>query len=253
MTIEATTRRRSTRASRRDEREEPALTIGETDANIYNCPACARPLDVGATRCPGCRTRLLFGVRLTKAAMFLTAGALAGLLVGSVVTGVGAWAVLSFSPTVITAGPTTPDGRPLASQAAPAAAIGIPSSAVTALRQTTIVNERLLEDAGRLDAALAPKNPSSIDIARILRSIASDAAFGDRVAPDAAVWTSAAPLSADLVSFYAEVGDTARDGLAASIKNPTAYEHAGDAMRSLLARLPAMDAEARDLVASATP
>ncbi|MFL5680350.1 MAG: hypothetical protein ACJ77B_07095, partial [Chloroflexota bacterium] len=33
------------------------LVIGEPDKNIFNCPVCARPLTVGAARCPGCRTR----------------------------------------------------------------------------------------------------------------------------------------------------------------------------------------------------
>lgn len=248
MTIEAT-RRRSTRAARREEREE--LAIGESDANIINCPACSRPLDTGSSRCPGCGTRLIAGVVATKALTFLGGGALAGLLIGSLVTGVSALAMVSFTPTA--GGPTTPDGRPIASQAVPGGAVAVPAAALTALRQSTVVNERLLDDAGRLDAALAHQNPSSVDIARILRSIASDAAFGDRVAPDIAHWTTAATLSDDLVAFYAAVGDTARDGLAASITNARAYERAGKSMSALLAKLPDLDAQARNLVAAGSP
>jgi len=66
MTIDAV-RRKSTRASRRAPQEE-LLPIGETDANIFNCPACARPLVVGTTRCPGCSTGLISGIRATRAA-----------------------------------------------------------------------------------------------------------------------------------------------------------------------------------------
>lgn len=249
MTIEAT-RRRSTRAAQREERE--GLAIGESDANIFNCPVCARPLDSGASRCPGCGTRLIAGVQMTRAAGFIAAGALAGLLVGSLVTGVGALAMVAFSPaTGTTAGQTTPDGRPLASQGIDP--VTVPSAALTALRQSSLVNERLLEDAGRLDAALSAKHPSSVDIARILRSISSDVAFGNRVAPDVAKWAAAAPLSADLVAFYADAGDTARDGLAASITNERAYVEAGSAMRTLLKGLPDLDSQARYLVASVTP
>lgn len=250
MTIEATTRRRSTRAARREEREE--LAIGETDANIFNCPACARPLDVGTTRCPGCQTRLIAGVKATRAIGFLGIGALVGVMAGSLITGTSAMLVVALSPTTAAAGPTTPDGRPVASQAVPGAPVA-PGSALTALRQTALVNQRLLEDAGRLDAALSVKRPSSVDIARILRSIASDAAFGDRLAPDVGAWDAAAPLSSDLVSFYAQVGATARDGLAASITNERRYVDAGSEMRTLLGRVADLDERASALVTSATP
>ena len=47
MTIDAV-RRKSNRTSRREREHARELPIGETDANIFNCPACARPLAVGS-------------------------------------------------------------------------------------------------------------------------------------------------------------------------------------------------------------
>jgi hypothetical protein len=252
MTIEAA-RRRSTRAGRRGEPED--LPIGEVDANIFNCPACARPLGIGTSRCPGCSTRLVAGVRASRAAGFIAVGALAGVIVGSLATGVTAAVLVSSTPAVAVTGadvpPATTD-QPVASAPVPVVVPAVPASALSALRQSSMLNERLLADAGKLDAALSLASPSSVEIARVLRSLSASATFGDRIAPTVADWTEAAPLSIDLVAFYAAVGAVARDGLSASLTNDRAYVNAGRTMRTLLDSLPALDARAGELVAAAT-
>ena len=41
-------------------KEAMGLAIGDTDANVFTCPACSRPLSEGTSRCPGCGTRLIW-------------------------------------------------------------------------------------------------------------------------------------------------------------------------------------------------
>src|SRR4051812_40343743 len=60
------------------------LAIGGVGQPVFACPACARPVEIGARRCPGCRTRLVFGVPLSKASVFASTGLAIGLVAGSV-------------------------------------------------------------------------------------------------------------------------------------------------------------------------
>ena len=53
-----------------------SLPIGELDANIFACPACSRPLGTGTRRCPGCATRLIAGVKASRAVVFVGVGGL---------------------------------------------------------------------------------------------------------------------------------------------------------------------------------
>ena len=252
MTVDAL-RGKSARSGRREGQE--SLPIGETDANIFDCPACARPLAVGTSRCAGCGTRLLAGVRATKAAGFIAAGLVVGLLVGG---GAIAAAFTLASPatsTVVEPAPVVAPGAaataPFASAPAPALDPTIPSSAISALRQSTLLNQRLVADASRLVAALGTVEPATVDIARALRALAATAAFGDRIAPDVAEWSEGTAVSAGLTDFYATIGGTAREGLAASLNNAPAYRAAGDAMLEVMAGLSDLDAAARGLAASA--
>ena len=41
--------------------------IGETDASVFNCPVCQRPLSHGTAKCPACGVRLIMGLRMTQA------------------------------------------------------------------------------------------------------------------------------------------------------------------------------------------
>ena len=248
MTINAL--RGKTTRTRRTRRQ--SIPIGEADANIFNCPACARPLAVGVSRCPECRTRLIDGVRATRAVGFMAIGVLIGAIVGAATVGVVAVVALAEPGAVIeTPGVTGPaaSGAPGASAPVGAPRPVVPAAAVAALRQSALLNQRLVIDGKRLSGALAAKKPSGVEIARILRVLAASATFGDRVAPDVADWPDGQLVSAGLADFYAEVGETAREGLKASVNNNRAYVSAGKAMKRVLAGLDDLDAEARVLAA----
>lgn len=248
MTIEAL--RGKTTRTRRTRRQ--AMPIGEADANIFNCPACARPLAVGTPRCPECNSRLIGGVRASRAVGFMAIGVLIGAIAGAGTAGVVAVVALAEPVSVVDtsdiSGPV-PSGGPAASAPVAAPDPTIPGTALAALRQSTLLNQRLVVDGDRLNAALAAKKPSAAEIAKILRVLAASAAFGDRIAPDIAVWSDGQLVSAGFADFYATVGATAREGLASSIKNTKAYVAAGKEMKSVLAGLDDLDAEARVLAA----
>jgi hypothetical protein len=241
------------RIGRRGPRVASSLPIGEVDANIFACPACSRPLDSGTRRCPGCGTRLIAGVKATRAAAFVAVGGLAGTLLGA-----GLVAAVSFVNTrpaeVLVVPPpavATPSQAPLPSAPAPVADPGIPSSALSALRQSTLLNQRVISDADRLTAALAVAKPSGSQIAPILRSMASTATFGQRLAPTVGGWDRAEVVSADLVAFYAAIARTADEGLSSSLSSSGTYIAAGERMLKIVAGLDALDGAARTLAASA--
>ena len=229
------------------------LPIGEADANIFDCPACRRPLGVGSRRCPGCGTRLLSGARATTVLSFGVGGLLIGLLVGGGVA-FGALTLSATTAAVVetpasSAGPIATAGT--VPTAAPVAPPTVPTAAISALSQATRLNDRLLTDAGRLSAALAARGTSSSELAKILRSLSANASFGDRLQPSLVTWDAAAPLSEALAAFYASVGTTAQDGLDASLLNERAYVDASRRMVRLLDGLAALDAQARAIAAEA--
>jgi hypothetical protein len=122
---------------------------------------------------------------------------------------------------------------------------------VSALRQSTILNQRLLADADKLAAALRADSPSGAEIAPLLRTMASTASFGDRLAPAVGDWSDGAALSEALTTLYAAVGRIAEDGLSASVQNGRAYADAGKRMLAVLAQITELDAASRALAASA--
>ncbi len=249
MTIEAS----GGKASRFGRRQASTVELpnGEADAYIFHCPACARPLDAGTSRCPGCRTRLVAEIRATKAAGFVMIGLLAGLMVGggsvAVVT-----AVTRPATTAVDAPPVVTPSQVVAptSQPVPPVDPGIPTAALSALRQSTVVNQRLLADASRLADVLAG-SPTGKDIAPLLRSLAATAGFGDGLAPSIAAWDDGLAVSQGLVTFYAAIGGIASDGLAASLTNTHAYVDAGTRMMSVMDGMIDLDAASRTLAASA--
>ena len=254
MTLEIGTQKVG-RIGRRGPRVAPSLPIGEVDANILACPACARPLDAGSRRCPGCATRLIAGVKATKAVAFLVVGGLAGTVLGAGIVAAASFlgtrpaAAVAPAPAVV-----RPSQAPIASAPAPVGAPGapgVPSSALSALRQSTLLNQRVLDDAGRLAAALSMSEPSSSEIAPILRSMASTAMFGQRLAPTVGDWAEADAVSADLVAFYAAIIETADQGLSSSLSSDRSYAAAAERMQRIVAGLEALDAASRRLAASA--
>jgi hypothetical protein len=229
------------------------MAIGEVDANIFNCPRCTRPLAVGISRCAGCGLRLVGGIPMTRVAGFVAAGLVLGLLVGGGAV-VGVTALTKPVDRVITQAPAkvVPTAAPVVPTAAPPIVDPtIPASALSALRQSTTLNQRLLADSDRLAAALRSSNPSGAEIAPLLRALASTASFGDRLAPSVGDWSAGAAVSQGLATFYAAIERVADEGLAASILNSRAYEVAGRRMLSVLGQLTDLDAASRTLASSA--
>lgn len=230
-----------------------SLPIGEVDANIFACPACSRPLGVGTSRCPSCGTRLIGGVRASRAIIFVGIGVFSGMILSA-----GLMAALSVTVSrpidvaVVDVPPVVaPSQVPLASVAPPPVDPGIPSGAVSALRQSTDLNGRVLADADRLTVALAASKPSSAEIAPILRSLSSTASFGAGLAPTVGEWKQADVVSKDLAAFYAAITDTAEAGLSARLANTGAYVAAAEKMLKVVAGLDGIDAASRALASSA--
>lgn len=241
------------RIGRRGTRVAPSLPIGEIDANIFGCPACSRPLDSGTRRCPGCATRLIAGVKATRAVAFVALGALGGTLLGAGLVMAIAFTSARPADVVVVPAPAvvTPSQVPIPNAPAPVADSAIPSSALSALRQSTLLSQRVLDDAARLSAALSSAKPMSSEIAPILRSMAWTATFGQRLAPTVGDWDQGTVLSADLVTFYAAIGRTADEGLSSSLSSGQTYEAAGERMLKIVAGLDALDGAARGLAATA--
>jgi hypothetical protein len=238
--------------SQRPRQPEP-LAIGEVDSAVFNCPRCARPLAHGATFCPGCGTRLIVGVRARLALGFMAVGLVAGTLFGggAMLIAGGRQATTAAGPGLVT--PAAGAANPAGASVAPVlpADVGIPSGAVSSLRQATIINDRLSAHGGELKRLLAAGSTKGIDIARVLRATSADVLFGIDIAPSIAPWPEAADLSADLGTFYAAVRDTAQAGLKRSVSETAAYKTAAKRMVKLLATLPGLEARADEIVGAA--
>ncbi len=230
--------------------------IGLPDTNIFLCPRCSRPLAVGVSRCAGCGTRLVAGVPLLKVSGFVALGLVAGLTVGGGIVAVamsGVQQVAIAQPPVAaipSAVPVAP-AAPVVTAAPPPVAPLVPPAALSALRQSAVVNQRLLADADLLATALGATKPSSAEIAPLLRGLASTASFGDRLAPAVAKWDDGDAVSVALGAFYASIGRIADEGLSASLTNERAYVDAGRQMLALMDGLTDLDAASRGLAASA--
>jgi hypothetical protein len=245
----------------------PAISIGEIEQTIFECPSCSRPLALGAKRCPGCGTHLLRGVTLGKASGFIAMGLAVGLLVGA---GGGLAVGLANAgprPAPITA--TGPDGTgtggngsgvttPTASVAPVATARptatatpGIPPLASTALVQVVGTNGRLAAAGVDLRAALGARVFDASEVAQVLRTISAESVFSEQVAQHVSAWSGSAALGAQLGSFYDAVHETAANGLVASVRNQAAYRSAATAMLKLFDAMPALDAAVRATAATA--
>lgn len=256
MTINNALRRfsRPTRGPKAARRQEP-IAVGEVDAHVFNCPGCGRPLANGAPVCPGCGTRLIGGVKARLALGFMTVGLAAGTLLGggimyaarpAGVAPVEAAAPGDGDTTVPGAVTTSPSPAPLTP-----AEVGIPSKAVSALRQAAILDARLKSIGAELRTLLKNSHAKGNDIAQLLRTLNTDASFGVGLAPAIAPWSDAAKLSYDLGSFYRAVRDSSEASLRASVSDSKAYRAGGKRMITLLAKLTALDATAAALVARA--
>jgi hypothetical protein len=257
MATATTTRPKKPRARRAIPEPLPdALPIGDEERTIFSCPVCARPLATGASRCPKCGTRLVMGVPAKRAGVFMAIGGVAGAMAGGVLVAVVALGsvlvragMVAPPPTPTPSSTVQPTSSPVASTPEPPP--DVPPVARSALAQAGSLHVRLASAADSLKAALQARNLDTTEIARNFRTIASTASTGSEVAGRLVVWDRSASLSVQLSSFYGELRDTARSGLAASLTNEPAYRAAAEDMLSVLAQLPPLDAEARVLAVEA--
>jgi len=237
----------------REAREARGLAIGETDAHVFNCPSCARPLSEGTSKCPGCGVRLIMGVRLRRAAAILGLGVALGILAG----GLGTAAAITLSLHDTAAATVTPraSAAPTAAATRTIAPITVvdpagPAAAASALSGTAVVNGRIAVDAETLTSTLARSNATTIEIARALRSLAADAALGIDLVGRLEAWPEAKPVRTGLDDFYQSMGDTARSGLRFSLTDEAAYRRSGVEMLKVLASLGQVDARSRAFAAA---
>ncbi|MFL5677230.1 MAG: hypothetical protein ACJ77X_06285 [Chloroflexota bacterium] len=237
----------------RASKEADGLAIGESDATIFTCPACARPLAEGTFKCPGCGTRLIMGVRLKRAGGILALGIVVGILLGGAATA----AVIGVSlkdPVAATTPAATTAPAAVTPTAAPSFVappeFAAPAAAVSALSGTAVVNGRIAVDAATLASTLGRSNATSIELARALRSLAADAALGIDLAGRLAPWTDSAQVRTDLDDFYRAMAQEARTGLRASLNDTGAYRKAGVAMQTVLRTMATVDTQSRGLADS---
>jgi hypothetical protein len=270
MTVDAARRTRR-RASAKGAAPEPtiaptaSISIGEFDQTIFQCPSCARPLALGARRCPGCGTRLIAGVTLGKASGFIAAGLAVGLLLGAgggfllsarqAAAVAPASAAASAAPLSGSNGAGSPaptaTATPGPTATATSGTAGIPLATRTALVQVVGMNDRLATAEAGLRAALAAASFDSSEVAQILRSVSADSVFRQQIADRIAAWPGSSAAGAQLATFYGSIHDTAANGLLASVQNRAAYRAAATAMIKLLNDLPAVDAAVRAAAESA--
>ena len=247
-----------------------SMTIGEIDQTLFDCPSCARPLAIGARRCPGCSVRLVGGVVLKKAGTFIAAGLAVGLLTGAAggfLLGVGSAAALPavgpgasavapagspVGPTVASAAPSAPAATAPASPSASVAVTpeSIPPATRAALIQTAGYNDRLTAARAGLTGVLAASTFDASDVARILRTVSADSVQAEQLATRIAAWSGSAAVGARLASYYGAIHELAADSLVASVRNGEAYRSATITMIGLLAGIPALDDEVRGAAAS---
>jgi hypothetical protein len=219
----------------------PAMTIGDESTGGYvSCPSCGRPVADGLVRCSGCGMRILMGVAASRALLFLTTGAVLGLLVGGLAVG----SIMSASRTpggttaVLPPG-TTPSlipGSPLASAGRPA----VDPLAASALRQVASSNDQLATSVDSLRDELRARPIDTGAISATLRAMSAAATYGSGVAGYLSAWPAAATLQGQVGRLYTQVRVAAANGLSAQLASQTAYEAAAKQMISVLAALPAI-------------
>jgi hypothetical protein len=196
------------------------------------------------------------GVPAKRAGLFMAVGGVAGAMGGGLLV-----AIVALGSVFVRAGMVTPPPTPTpVASATPSSSLTVPTPepppdvppvARSALAQAGSLHVRLAGAADALEMALRARNADTNEISRSFRTIASTAATGVEVAGRLEVWDDAAALSAELASFYTELRDTARAGLANSLQNEPAYRRAAEDMLAILAQLEDLDAQARVLAIEA--
>jgi hypothetical protein len=263
MTVNVVRRRRPRSRLAEPGSAAPSLPIGEIDQTIFACPGCSRPLALGSHRCPGCGTRLVMGVQLRRASLFVVAGVAVGLLVGA--GGAAATFALNTraaghggaagippadagppgsggveSPAPTRAPSAMPSPTPTAS-----ARPGVPALSRSALGQAVALSDRLRTSSAALDEAMSAKPFDTFAVSQALRAMSSDALVGLQLTHHIAAWPGGSAIAAELTAYYGEIQRIAADGLGASVRNAPAYRAAGKEMQTLLDGLDTVDAAVR--------
>ena len=246
---------------------ESTMAIGEIGQTIFGCPACSRPLAVGVRRCPGCSTHLLMGVQAGRASMFVTVGLILGVAFGGGMAAVlsairlpahdaqvadaATAAALARAVQVQPVAPAPAIASPAAGgSTGTGASLAIPAISASALGQALVLDNRLADSAGALQAALTATTFDAFEVSQILRDASADSVIGIQLTQNLKSWSGGTVIGDQLSTFYATVQSTAAEGLGASIRNEAAYRRAAAAMVELLAGLKPIDGQARDLATS---
>lgn len=261
MTVEVAQRR--TRKPKARSTSE-SLAIGEIDQTVFACPACARPLALGAHHCPGCGTHLILGVQAKRASIFVTAGLVGGVVLAGIVGATASAIDRSFqeanAATVAAAATASVEPSPTASQAptnSPVATVdpgtnsSVPALSRSALAQAAAVDERLASSTQALATALAAPKFDTYGVSQLLRATSAEAVLGLELSSHIGAWPGGKALSGELTTFYTTVQQTAAEGLSASIRNEKAYRLAGHEMLELLGDVGALDEHLRAVAAEA--
>ncbi len=239
-----------------------SLAIGEIDQTVFDCPSCARPLALGARRCPGCGLRLILGIPLAKASFLASLGLAVGIAIGlgaGVVAGLGhapvaapAVAILPSAAPILTGGgggavASAPIPSPLPAGGSGGSTSDIPALSRSAITQAIDVNGRLVAAGAALRVALDARAFDASVVAQLLRTMSADSIFGQQLAGRMGDWRGSAAVGADLTAAYGAIHASATEGLIASIRNDPAYRVAGEAMLKTLAGLATVDRDTRAL------
>jgi hypothetical protein len=242
-----------------------SLAIGEIDQTVFACPACARPLALGARHCPGCGTHLILGVQAKRASIFVVGGLAAGVVLagmlgaaGSAIdkaardaTAAAAAAAVPSGFTPVASVSPSPTADPAPTTPGTGTDSSVPGLTRSALAQAAAVDDRLAASSTALTAALSAPKFDTYGLSQILRATSAEAVLGLQLSSYVGTWPRGHALSGEMTSFYTTVQQTAAEGLSASIRNEKAYRTAGLKMLDLLRGLDLVDGHVRDLAADA--
>jgi hypothetical protein len=224
-----------------------AVLIGDESVGGYvSCPSCGRPVADGLVRCSGCGMRILMGVAASRALLFLTTGAVLGLLVGGLAVGwimsVSRIPADSSAPALVAhPSPSAIDSLP--SPLASSMKLSVDPLAASALRQVASTDAQLASSLDTLKHELRTKPLDNGAIAATLRAMSAGATYGTSVVGYLSAWPDASALQGKVGRLYAQVRAVAANGLSAQIQSQTAYQSAGNQMIATLAGLPAIQAD----------
>lgn len=256
MTVEAAPGR-ARKPRRVNQTQTPEnLAIGEIEATVFACPGCARPLPLGARRCPACKTHLVLRVQAKRAAVFVGAGLVVGLVLGGGgVAGasiLGGMAGTSPAPgSTVSAEPTTAVSASARPTVRPTATPGVAPITRSALAGVAAIDVKLKTASAALSAALAARKFDATAISATFRGISADYVFGLQLVPYLRGWPSGDAVATQLAAFYGDLRVIAAEGLSASIRNETAYRAAATKMIDRLAAVDAIDLAVRAAAADA--